>query len=676
MEPGAGLRVDLDQAEQPREQEQEHPLFQPASNEAELRAKVTVWETFFRLFGDRRSELCFFLPTDRPANINDPLSLMLFTEGYPTLRLEATVRRVLFDASGTQVGVGARLVGISNEELEPLPGEGSGLSESRAPTGEYGAVSSSGALDLDKLLASTADGGGEPPEVRGGEDSTISALFKSDVPRHALRSSFSVLDDSVASQPDAPMPLDHRPPAEPAAAAADDPDAPRSRGRGGLSGLLNAVSDELDRQWPDGSVPPAEATEEGIQRKGRLTMPGYPRDPAQHQVRFDGPLPPVPVVGLDLGTTHSSVAVVEGGQVRVVQGADGQWELPSIIAFNKEGRTITGDEAREMLFTEPAAAVATPKRLLGRRAGDKELSDFLKRLPAETARGDDGQLLVTARGKSFTTPQLCAPVLFALRLMAQNHLQREVRQVVLTVPVSFGERRRRALDEAATLAGLQILDMVEEPVAAALANNGDPEFNDLVAVFDLGGGTLDVTLINVTAEDVQVLGSAGEMWLGGEDFDRVLATAAAEAFCRSHQLDVRHHRGRWQRLLHIAEQAKRTLSVQPSTTLAMDDAAFNNQGGIPLSYTVTLPDFNTMIGELVDRAMASCREVVRLAGVRPSDVNTLYLSGGMTNVPHVQQALTRFFGKPPRTSVVPQHAVVVGAALCAAQTWAASATAG
>ena len=380
--------------------------------------------------------------------------------------------------------------------------------------------------------------------------------------------------------------------------------------------------------------------------------------------------PEMPIVGIDFGTTRSSVAVVKNKIVTVLQSASGLWDIPSVVGFTETGEAIVGTEARELLIIDPAHAIASPKRLLGRTYNERDIQSFLAGLAMAHSAAENERILLHPRGKTYTVPQVCAPVLYTLRLMAQDFLQQDVRHVVLTTPVSFDRHRRNTLEEAANLAGLQVIDMVDEPVAAAMAHHFDKDYHDLVAVFDFGGGTFDFSLVNVNQEKLQVVATAGDSWLGGDDFDLVLAEAAANAFWRQHNTEIRHQVERWQRLLVAAEKAKRELSYKDETILGLPDAALTAHGPLNLRFPITRPQFAYQASDLIERALDTCRAVMDHVEIPPTAVNAIFLVGGTSCIPAIREAVAKFFGKPPKTAIPPERAVVTGAALFAAQAWA------
>jgi actin-like ATPase involved in cell morphogenesis len=597
----------------------DHPLGSAPSEEEALKAKVSTWESFFSLFAGARSELSLYIPTDRPAEVDDLLAILLFTPDGNSFPLDCRVAHMFYDAGGQQMGVG-----VTVENLQP------------GQEARFQALVDEATRRVDRGVRVR-----ETLELEPETGAPISVEDEAPLPR-----------DRIARTPE-------RPPPEPLGAR-----LPRD------SGLEPVVGQRRGRREtrPTGPAAPV-----GFQSPDTPdpVPDGQPVPPRRRRYSTAG-IHPVPVVGMDFGTTHSSVAVYRDEMVSVVQAQSGLWDIPSVVGFTEGGEAVVGTEARELLIIDPAHAIASPKRLLGRLYTQREVVSFLSGLAIAYSEGADGQVLLHPRGETYTVGQVCAPVLFSLRLMAQEYLQQEVRHVVLTAPVSFDEDRRRALAQAASLAGLQVLDIVDEPVAAALAHHFDSDYRDLVAVYDFGGGTFDFTLVRVAPDGLEVVATAGDTWLGGDDFDLALASAAANDFWRQHQLEIRHQVVRWQRLLVAAEKAKRELSLREETVLGMPDAALTAKGPLSLHFPVSRPQFAAMIQELVERTLDTCREALSQAGVNPEQVNATYLCGGTSCIPAVRDAVSAFFGKPAKSSLPPERAVVTGAALFAAQTAATS----
>ena len=374
-----------------------------------------------------------------------------------------------------------------------------------------------------------------------------------------------------------------------------------------------------------------------------------------------------PIVGIDFGTTRSSVAVVQKGEVTVLQDKHGGREIPSLVGVLENGSVVIGAEAQQLRMAEPDAVVASPKRLLGRHHHDPELQPYLATMPVQTSPGRGGEVLLHVRNRTFSVAQLCAPLIFALRQRAQEHLGREVKRAVLTVPVSFDSGRMTALRQAARMAGLEQLDIIDEPTAAALAQNFNRGFRKLVAVYDFGGGTFDFSVVDSSTADMPVVATAGDTWLGGDDFDAAVAGDAANAFWRQHQIELRHQAVEWQRLLMAAERAKRELSAREESAVKLPRAALVSGGVLDLHHPLTRAQLGDLVTPIIQRSLDTCQEAMELADVTTEDLDAIYLSGGTSHVPAVREAVARVFGKTPRIAVPPERAVVIGAAMHSAR---------
>ncbi|RMH45193.1 MAG: Hsp70 family protein, partial [Deltaproteobacteria bacterium] len=368
------------------------------------------------------------------------------------------------------------------------------------------------------------------------------------------------------------------------------------------------------------------------------------------------------------------VAAVVGKKVTVLTWPDGARSWPSVVSFPSAHEIIVGAEARRRLATDPAHTVASPKRLLGRKYDDKEIQSFLGQAPYRTVPGPDGSVVVEIWGQQYAVTQLCAYIVEQARKVAETHLGCEVHRCVMTVPVSFDEQRARIFRRAAELAQLEVLAMIDEPSAAALANRFDPNFGGIVGVYDFGGGTFDFSIVDVSRGDFQVLATAGDTWLGGDDFDAVLAEAAANQFWRMHKVDLRKQAVEWQKLVFACERAKRALTVDAEARIHVPEVLRSARGMVDLDIRVDRATFERACRPVIERSLATCDEALELLDMKRSDLSTIYLSGGTTYIPAVRQALAAHFGVPVRTGVPPEHAVCLGAAIHAAQLQFQSAT--
>lgn len=373
-----------------------------------------------------------------------------------------------------------------------------------------------------------------------------------------------------------------------------------------------------------------------------------------------------PPVAIDLGTSRSSVAVVVGRTVSLVRLPDGSWDAPSVIGFLEDGSVVVGQSGRQLLATDPRRALASPKRLLGRRYDDTELAPYLASLAIAHGRGPAGEIQVRIDRSTYSIEQLCATILHRLKHAAEAFVGQTISEVVLSAPVGFDEQRYDALREAARIAGLRVREFVDEPTAAALTHRFDQDFRGLVAVYDYGGGTFDFSVVDASAADVHVVATAGDTWLGGDDFDAALASAAADDFWRQHRVELRHQAVQWQRLLFAAERGKRELSAHENTVVRLSEVALRSSGKLDLAFPVNRARFAELSHEIIERSFETCSQALELSDLRVDQLNAVYLSGGTTYIPAVRAAVARFFGKQPRAAVPPERAVVTGAAIYAA----------
>ena len=374
-----------------------------------------------------------------------------------------------------------------------------------------------------------------------------------------------------------------------------------------------------------------------------------------------------PIVGIDLGTSYTSVAAVVGGKVAMLADDTGAIQSPSVIAFPTRDKILVGAEARARLATDPLRTIASPKRVLGRPFDDREVQTFLGQAPWKSGKGPDGSAVVEIWGQPYSFTQLCGYILAEARRVAEARLGRPVVRTALSVPVSFDEPRIAAARRAAQLAGIETTGVVIEPTAAALANRGVPGFGGFVAIYDWGGGTFDCSIVDVSKESFRVLATAGDTWLGGDDIDLVLAEAAANQFWRQHKIDLRKQAVEWQRLKFACEQAKRTLTLAEHATISVPQVLRTATGMVDLELQIDRPTLARASRALLERSMGVCDEALRAASVGKTQLTGVYLSGGTCHMPTVREAVARHFGVPVRVGVAPDHAVCLGATIHAAQ---------
>jgi actin-like ATPase involved in cell morphogenesis len=372
------------------------------------------------------------------------------------------------------------------------------------------------------------------------------------------------------------------------------------------------------------------------------------------------------VIGIDLGTTYTSVAAAVANRVQILSWPDGSRAIPSVVAFSAPGRPLVGAEARARQLRDPRRVVTAAKRLLGRRLDDPELAAYLAQAPFDRSAGPDGNVVVEMWGEPYATPQLCGYLLEAARVNAERVLGHAVDRAVLTVPVSFGAERIQLLRRAGQLARLDVVEVIEEPSAAALASRHTPGFGGLIGVYDFGGGTFDFSVVEATGGDFRVLTTAGDSWLGGDDLDYAVAEAASNLFWRVHGIDLRMRIVEWQHLLASAEKAKRDLSVVDAATLFVPEVIHTPHGPQDLRIKVTRDRVEPIWAPAIERSMHTCIGALSVLGLRPSQLSAIYLSGGTSYVPAVRRLLAQRFKVPVRIGAPPDHAVCLGAGIHAA----------
>ncbi|MCB9557995.1 MAG: Hsp70 family protein [Deltaproteobacteria bacterium] len=413
-------------------------------------------------------------------------------------------------------------------------------------------------------------------------------------------------------------------------------------------------------------------------------LPGVPAQPALRQnqdasllrhgqsgralVSYDGR---VPALGLDFGTSRSAIAAALGNEVHALRTASGDWKIESAVGFWEQG-AVVGQDAMALMTREPQRVIRSPKRILGRQFAEQEVESFLAQQAMPSSPGPHGEVMLYDNETGYTVEQICAPIIYQLKRLAEAQLQAAVTEAVLTIPVSFDELRKRALRRAAEIAGLKVKAFVEEPLAAALAQRADECCSGLVAIYDFGGGTFDFSLVDVSRADFQVVATAGDSWLGGDDIDEALAQQAANNFWRETEIELRNRVVSWQRLLFACEAAKRTLSTEQQATIRLKEIAMSRSGPLDLVWSIDRDVFTSAIAEVIRRSFATVSSCLELADVGVDQLSAVYLVGGTTYIPAVRAAVASYFGKVPRAFVAPERAVVIGAAVYCADLCTAS----
>lgn len=377
------------------------------------------------------------------------------------------------------------------------------------------------------------------------------------------------------------------------------------------------------------------------------------------------------IIGIDLGTTNSCVAVMDGGEVKVIENAEGDRTTPSIVAYANDGETLVGQPAKRQAVTNPSNTLFAIKRLIGRQFKDDVVQKDIKMVPYKIVKADNGDAWVEVNGDKMSPPQISAQVLKKMKKTAEDYLGEEVKEAVVTVPAYFNDAQRQATKDAGRIAGLEVKRIINEPTAAALAYGMDKKGGDsIVAVYDLGGGTFDISIIEIADTDgehtFEVLSTNGDTFLGGEDFDLRLIDYLAEQFKKDSGMDLHNDPLALQRLKEAAEKAKIELSSSQQTEINLPYITADASGPKHLVQKLTRAKFESLVEDLVDKTMGPLKTALADADLDVSKINDIILVGGQTRMPMVQKKVAEFFGKEARRDVNPDEAVAVGAAIQAA----------
>ena len=369
------------------------------------------------------------------------------------------------------------------------------------------------------------------------------------------------------------------------------------------------------------------------------------------------------VIGIDLGTTNSCVAVMDGKDARVIENAEGARTTPSMVAFSDDGERLVGQPAKRQAVTNPEGTLFAVKRLIGRRYEDKAVTKDKDLVPYKIVRADNGDAWVEADGEKYSPSQISAMVLQKMKETAESYLGEKVEKAVITVPAYFNDAQRQATKDAGKIAGLEVLRIINEPTAAALAYGLDKSEGKTIAVYDLGGGTFDVSILEIGDGVFEVKSTNGDTFLGGEDFDSKIVEYLADAFKKDEGIDLRGDKLALQRLKEAAEKAKIELSSAATTEVNLPFITADANGPKHLVKTITRADLEKLVEELIKRTLEPCKKAIKDAGVSASEIDEVVLVGGMTRMPRVREVVKDFFGKEPHTGVNPDEVVAIGAAI-------------
>ncbi len=369
------------------------------------------------------------------------------------------------------------------------------------------------------------------------------------------------------------------------------------------------------------------------------------------------------VIGIDLGTTNSCVAIMEGGEPKVLTNSEGGRTTPSVVAFTDKGERLVGLVAKRQAVTNAENTVFAVKRLIGRRYDDPEVQRTKKIVPYKIVEGPNGAAYVEIRGKQYSPAEISAMVLTKMKQTAEEYLGEKVTDAVITVPAYFNDSQRQATKDAGRIAGLNVLRIINEPTAASLAYGLDKKKEEKIAVFDLGGGTFDISILEIGDGVFEVKATNGDTFLGGEDFDLRIVDWLAEEFKKEHGVDLREDRMALQRLKEAAEKAKCELSSTTETEINLPFITADASGPKHLVMKLTRAKLESLVADLIDRLEPPCRTALKDAGITAADVDEVILVGGMTRMPRVQEKVKEIFGKEPHKGVNPDEVVAIGAAI-------------
>ncbi|MDC7676683.1 molecular chaperone DnaK [Asticcacaulis machinosus] len=369
------------------------------------------------------------------------------------------------------------------------------------------------------------------------------------------------------------------------------------------------------------------------------------------------------IIGIDLGTTNSCVAVMDGKNPKVIENAEGVRTTPSVVALMDDGERLVGQPAKRQAVTNPSNTFFAIKRLIGRKSNDPMVEKDKGMVPYEISKGPSGDAWVKAHGKDYSPQQISAFTLMKLKEDAEAYLGETVTQAVITVPAYFNDAQRQATKDAGKIAGLEVLRIINEPTAAALAYGLDKDHNKKIAVYDLGGGTFDVSILEIGDGVFEVKSTNGDTFLGGEDFDMRVVDYLADEFKKENGVDLRSDKLALQRLKEEAEKAKKELSTVAQYDLNLPFISMNASGPLHLNLKLTRAKLESLVEDLIQKTIAPCQQAMKDAGLKASDIDEVVLVGGMTRMPKVAEAVKNLFGREPHKGVNPDEVVALGAAI-------------
>ena len=369
------------------------------------------------------------------------------------------------------------------------------------------------------------------------------------------------------------------------------------------------------------------------------------------------------IIGIDLGTPNSAVAVLEGGEAKIISTAEGGRTCPSVVAENKKGERLVGQLAKRQAVTNSENTIFSVKRFIGRKFDDKESQEDLKKMPYQTKKASDGSIRVVMNGKEYSPQEISAFILQKLKADAETYLGEKVTEAVITVPAYFNDSQRQATKDAGKIAGLEVKRIINEPTAASLAYGLDKNKNEKIAVYDLGGGTFDITILELGDGVFEVKATNGDTHLGGDDFDQKVMDYIIDEFKKDQGVDLHSDKAAIQRVKEAAEKAKVELSTSNETEINLPFITADSSGPKHLQMNITRAKLEQLVGDLVEKSLKPCEKVLKDAKLEIKDIDEVILVGGQTRMPAVREAVKKFFGKEPNHTVNPDEAVAIGAAI-------------
>jgi molecular chaperone DnaK len=369
------------------------------------------------------------------------------------------------------------------------------------------------------------------------------------------------------------------------------------------------------------------------------------------------------ILGIDLGTTNCCVAVVEGASAQVLSNREGSRTTPSIVGFTEDGERLVGQIAKRQAITNPMNTVFAVKRLVGRKFDSEETQQAREVLPYEIVRAANGDVKIRARGREYSPAEISAFILQEIKEFCEEAVGEEITEAIITVPAYFDDAQRQATRDAGRIAGLEVMRIINEPTAASLAYGLEHKGSEIVAVYDLGGGTFDISILELGDGIYEVKSTAGDTYLGGEDFDKKIMDWLLDDFKKSTGIDLKQDRMALQRLKEAAEKAKCELSTATETTITLPFISADATGPKHINRTLTRDKFESLVADLIERTAAPCLDALQAANLKPSDVDQVILVGGQTRTPMVQRTVAEFFGREPNRDINPDEVVAIGAAI-------------